>query len=82
MKALNAVAAGVLLIAAGCRTYEGPFVQKTEEQLDFMESIAGKYADSFRKGSFGAARLVMPASPLIAPSASRSTVLTPYLRFS
>lgn len=45
-------AAAALLLAAGCTTYDSPFVEKTEDELDAMEHRARTAGSTFREGSY------------------------------
>lgn len=48
-------ACAALMLAAGCHSYEGQFVHKSEEELDAMEVADEQVGDEFRRGAYGSA---------------------------
>ena len=44
-----------LMLAAGCHSYEGRFVHKSEDELDAMEIADEQVGHEFRRGAYGSA---------------------------
>ncbi len=60
-----------LVLVIGCRTYEGPFVPKTEEELDHMEIQNANASSFFHAGDY------QSAEAAVAPLAVEQTVSQP-----
>lgn len=52
------VYATLILVVAGCRTYESPFVHKSSNELDQMELRDQECADAFRQNDFARAKTI------------------------